>query len=73
MQWLVREVKGNTLRNGSCYVSKELQLFLERRHVENTHSAAYHPMTRGKIGGDPRSMKNIANLQNYFLPGILNE
>ncbi len=28
--------------NGSCYVSKELQLFLERRHIEHTHSAPYH-------------------------------
>ncbi len=57
--------------NGSCYVSKELQLFLERRHIEHTHSAPYHPMTQGKIERDHRSMKNIVNLQNYFLPGNL--
>jgi len=57
--------------NGSCYVSKELQLFLERRHIEHTQSAPYHPMTQGKIERYHRSMKNIVNLQNYFLPGNL--
>jgi transposase InsO family protein len=57
--------------NGACYLSKDLQLFLERRHIEHTHSAPYHPMTQGKIERYHRSMKNIVNLQNYFLPGVL--
>jgi putative transposase len=57
--------------NGSCYVSKELRHFLERRHIEHTHSAPYHPMTQGKIERYHRSMKNVVNLQNYFLPGKL--
>lgn len=57
--------------NGSCYVSKDLQLFLDRRHIEHTRSAPYHPMTQGKIERYHRSMKNIVNLQNYFLPGVL--
>jgi putative transposase len=57
--------------NGSCYVSKELQLFLEHKHLEHTRSAPYHPMTQGKIERYHRSMKNIVNLQNYHLPGIL--
>ena len=57
--------------NGACYISKDLQLFLERRHIEHTHSAPYHPMTQGKIERYHRSMKNIVNLQNYFLPGVL--
>ena len=54
--------------NGSCYVSGELRTFLERRHIEHTRSAPYHPMTQGKIERYHRSMKNIVNLQNYFLP-----
>ena len=54
--------------NGSCYVSGELRSFLESRHIEHTHSAPYHPMTQGKIERYHRSMKNIVNLQNYFLP-----
>jgi transposase InsO family protein len=57
--------------NGSCYVSGELRSFLERRHIEHTRSAPYHPMTQGKIERYHRSMKNIVNLQNYFLPGHL--
>ena len=57
--------------NGSCYVSKELKDFLERKHIAHTHSAPYHPMTQGKIERYHRSMKNIVNLQNYFLPGKL--
>jgi putative transposase len=57
--------------NGSCYVSKELQLFLDRKHMDHTRSAPYHPMTQGKIERYHRSMKNIVNLQNYFLPGNL--
>ena len=57
--------------NGSCYVSGELRSFLERRHIEHTRSAPYHPMTQGKIERYHRSMKNIVNLQNYFLPTAL--
>jgi putative transposase len=64
--------------NGSCYVSKELQLFLERKHMDHTHSAPYHPMTQGTLNRTVqaieryhRSMKNFVNLQNYFLPGNL--
>jgi putative transposase len=54
--------------NGACYVSGELRSFLESRHIEHTHSAPYHPMTQGKIERYHRSMKNIVNLQNYYLP-----
>lgn len=54
--------------NGSCYVSGELRSFLEQKRMEHTHSAPYHPMTQGKIERYHRSMKNIVNLQNYYLP-----
>jgi transposase InsO family protein len=57
--------------NGSCYLSKDLKLFLEHKHIEHTRGAPYHPMTQGKIERYHRSMKNIVNLQNYFLPGEL--
>ena len=57
--------------NGSCYVSNELKHFLEHRHIEHTRGAPYQPMTRGKIERYHRSMKNIVNLQNDFLPGEL--
>ena len=54
--------------NGSCYLSKDLKDFLDRKHMEHTRSAPYHPMTQGKIERYHRSVKNIVNLQNYFLP-----
>ena len=57
--------------NGSCSVSKELQFFLKHKHIDHTRSAPYHPMTQGKVERYHRSMKNIVNLQNYFLPGNL--
>jgi len=57
--------------NGSCYVSKELQLFLDRKRMDHTRGAPYHPMTQGKIERYHRSMKNVVNLQNYFLPAEL--
>ncbi len=57
--------------NGSCYLSKDLKLFLEHKHIEHTRGVPYHPMTQGKIERYHRSMKNVVNLQNYFLPGEL--
>ena len=57
--------------NGSCYLSGELRDFLQDRQMEHTRSAPYHPMTQGKIERYHRSMKNIVNLQNYFLPSQL--
>jgi hypothetical protein len=54
--------------NGSCYGSGELRSFLESRHIEHTRSAPYHSMTQGIIERYHRSMENIVNLQNYFLP-----
>src|SRR4030095_15628929 len=47
--------------------------FLQDRHMEHTRSAPYHPMTQGKIERYHRSMKNIVNLQNYFLAGHLEQ
>ena len=54
--------------NGSCYVSKELKGFLQRKRIEHTRGAPYHPMTQSKIERNHRSMKNIVKLQNYYSP-----
>lgn len=54
--------------NRPCYLSKDLKDYLNRRYIEHTHSASYHPMTQGKIERYHRSMKNVVNLQNYFSP-----
>ena len=39
--------------------------------MDHTRSAPYHPMTQDKIERYHHSMKNVVNLQNYFLPGNL--
>lgn len=54
--------------NGSCYVSGEPRSFIEQKRMEHARSAPYHPMTQGEIERYHRSMKNIVNLQNYYLP-----
>ena len=57
--------------NGSCYLSGDLRDFLQDKEMEHIRSAPYHPMTQGKIERYHRSMKNVVNLQNYFLPSQL--
>ena len=39
----------------------------------HTRSKPYHPMTQGKIERYHRTMKNVVTLQNYYLPGELEE
>lgn len=57
--------------NGPCYLSGELREYLEKQGLGHTRSAPYHPMTQGKIERYHRSLKNLINLQNYYLPGEL--
>ena len=37
----------------------------------HTRGAGYHPQTHGKIERYHRSIKNVINLQHYYLPGEL--
>ena len=37
----------------------------------HTRGARYHPQTQGKIERYHRSIKNVVNLQHYYLPGEL--
>jgi transposase InsO family protein len=57
--------------NGPCYLSKDLKAYLEDRGIKHTRGARYHPQTQGKIERYHRSMKNVINLQHYYLPGEL--
>jgi putative transposase len=59
--------------NGACYVSKDLQVYLEDRGIAHTRGKPYHPMTQGKIERYHRTMKNIIRLQNYYLPWELEQ
>jgi transposase InsO family protein/transposase-like protein len=54
--------------NGSCYISKELREYLDKREFTHSRGKPYHPMTQGKIERFHRSMKNVINLEHYYLP-----
>lgn len=59
--------------NGPCYISKELKEYLDDRQMEHTRGKRYHPQTQGKIERYHRSIKNVINLQNCYLPGELEQ
>ena len=57
--------------NGPCYVSRDLQEYLEEKGMAHTRGKPYHPQTQGKIERYHRTMKNTVKLQNYYLPEAL--
>jgi len=57
--------------NGPSYVSGELAKWLEGQDMTHTRGRPYHPMTQGKIERWHRSLKNQILLENYYLPGEL--
>jgi transposase InsO family protein len=54
--------------NGPCYVSKELQEYLQEKEMAHTRGQPYHPQTQGKIERYHRTMKNVVKLRNYYQP-----
>jgi len=54
--------------NGPCYISSELQDWLEAHGISHTRGKPYHPMTQGKIERWNRSLKNRILLEHYYLP-----
>jgi putative transposase len=59
--------------SGPSYVSSELSQWFENRGIKHIRGRAYHPMTQGKIERYHRSMKNRILLENYYLPGQLEQ
>ena len=59
--------------NGPCYLSRDLKEYLEKRNMIHIRGARYHPQTQGKIERYHRSLKNVVNLQHYYLPGELEQ
>src|SRR5262245_3674286 len=59
--------------NGPSYVSSELGKWLEDNGIRHFRGRPYHPMTQGKIERYHRSMKNRILLDNYYLPGQLEQ
>jgi putative transposase len=54
--------------NGPCFISKELQKYLDSHGLTHTRGKPYHPMTQGKIERYHRTMKNVVKLENYYFP-----
>ena len=54
--------------NGPCYISKELKEYLKQQELSHIRCQPFHPMTQGKIERFHRSMKNVINLNHYYLP-----
>ena len=59
--------------NGPSYISGKLADYLEDQDINHTRGRPYHPQTQGKIERWHRSLKNQILLDNYYLPGELEE
>src|SRR6266851_10324151 len=59
--------------NVSSYLSAQLGSWLAEHGMTHTRGKPYHPMTQGKIERYHRSMKNQILLENYYLPGQLEQ
>lgn len=59
--------------NGPSFKAKELSTYLQQHHMAEIHGKPYHPQTQGKIERYHRTMKNVVKLDNYYLPGQLEQ
>src|SRR6202789_98852 len=59
--------------NGSSYVAGDLGKSLAEQNIEHVCRAPYHPQTQGKIEHWHQSLKNRILLNNYYLPGDLEQ
>ena len=57
--------------NGSSYISGDLAEWLEDHGMDHVRGAPYHPQTQGKIEHWHQTLKNRILLENYYLPGDL--
>lgn len=59
--------------NGSSYISEELADYIAEQGMSHVRGAPYHPQTQGKIERWHQTLKNRILLENYFLPGDLEQ
>ena len=59
--------------NGSSYISDDLAKWMKRHDMAHVRGAPYHPMTQGKIERWHQTLKNRILLENYYLPGDLED
>ena len=57
--------------NGSSYISGDLAEWLKDQKMDHVRGAPYHPQTQGKIERWRQTLKNRILLENYYLPGDL--
>ncbi|UWQ23989.1 IS3 family transposase [Leisingera aquaemixtae] len=59
--------------NGSSCISGDLADWLEDQGMDHVRGAPNHPQTQGKIERWHQTLKNRILLENYYLPGALEE
>jgi len=59
--------------NGSSYISHDLADWLGDQGMDHVRGAPNHPQTQGKIERWHQTMKNRVLLENYYLPGALEQ
>ena len=59
--------------NGSSYISRDLADWLGDRGMAHIRGAPNHPQTQGKIERWHQTLKNRILLENYYLPGALEQ
>ena len=59
--------------NGSSDLSNDLADWLSDNGMSHVRGAPYHPQTQGKIERWHQTLKNRILLENYFLPGDLEQ
>ena len=57
--------------NGPSYIAGELADYLDGKAMDHVRGAPFHPQTQGKIERWHQTLKNRILLENYFLPGDL--
>lgn len=57
--------------NGSSYISGDLADWLGNEGIDHVRGAPNHPQTQGKIERWHQTLKNRVLLENYYLPGDL--
>jgi transposase InsO family protein len=59
--------------NGPSYIASDLADYLDNKGMDHTRGRPYHPQTQGNIERWHRSLKNQILLENYYLPGDLEQ
>lgn len=59
--------------NGASYIAEDLANYLKAKGMSHVRGAPYHPQTQGKIERWHQTLKNRILLENYYLPGELEQ